>query len=399
MHMESNGVDTSYQTRAFGRIAEDAGFTLSPFFDFFGEVRVEANSKEHTFSGSTRIQHGCSGLDRDWMGFTGRIDPVEVMIPVSDTLLDENGDPIGTGLFLTQDDPFQLYGTFLSRKRDGGDATIAAARGLLFFDKAKKEYVIGNREKLRQRNLPGDLVSLKTETCDILADGRIGTGLNLGRVELINVGTVKHVPDRSETHAELVMMTNFLFHDNALERMADQIMSYPEQKQVDITKTNFERSLREMLGLERSDKLISELSLKGEIRKLPDELVKSFSLCDVKLKWDGPEQAWLSEGPIGIGTILKKPIFRYVKGKVVLERKRSGDILTVLLMLDDQTWYFFQYTRGRMLAASSDKEYNTMLQELDEKKRTAESKKDLPDYSFIWSGDQKVKQFRDRFDL
>ena len=98
-------------------------------------------------------------------------------------------------------------------------------------------------------------------------------------------------------------------------------------------------------------------------------------------------------------TALKKPIFRYVKGKVVLERKRSGDILTVLLMLDDQTWYFFQYTRGRMLAASSDKEYNTMLQELDEKKRTAESKKDQPDYSFIWSGDQKVKQFRDRFGL
>jgi len=399
IHLDLIRVDTTFQTVALGSIDEKAGFTLSPFFDYYGQVELEANYKEFTFSGSTRIQHGCSGLDRDWMGFRGRIDPLEVFIPVGDSLRDESGDPIGTGLFLTQDDPFQLYGTFLSRKRDTKDAPIIAAKGLLFYDKTKKEYVISNKEKIRQRNLPGDLVSLNVETCDILADGRVGNGLNLGRVELTDIGTVKHVPGSNETRADLVMMVNFHFHDNALERMADQIMAYPEQKQVDITKTNYERSLRETLGLERSDKLISELSIKGEIKRLPDELIKNLTLCDVKMKWDGPEQAWLSEGPIGIGTILKKPVFRYVKGKVVLERKRSGDVLSILLMLDDQTWYFFQYTRGTMFVNSSDKEFNTMLQELDEKKRTQESKKDEPAFNYIWTSDRKVKDLRERFGL
>ena len=46
--------------------------------------------------------------------------------------------------------------------------------------------------------------------------------------------------------------------------------------------------MREVLGLERSDKLISELSIKGEIKKLPDELVKSLVLCDVKLQLERP---------------------------------------------------------------------------------------------------------------
>ena len=399
IHLDLIRVDTTFQTVALGSIEEKAGFTLSPFFDFYGQVELEANYKEFTFSGSTRIQHGCSGLDRDWMGFRGRVDPMEVFIPVGDSLIDEGGEPIGTGLFLTQDDPYQLYGTFLSRKQEKKDPAIIAAKGLLFFDKAKKEYVISNKEKIRQRNLPGDLVSLNVETCDILADGRIGNGLNLGRVKLTDIGTVKHTPGNNETRADLVLMADFYFHDNALERMADQILSYPDQKQVDITKTNYERSLREMLGLERSDKLISELSIKGEIKRLPDELIKSLNLCDVKMKWDGPEQAWMSEGTIGIGTILKKPIFRYVKGKVVLERKRSGDVMTILLMLDDQTYYFFQYTRGMMFANSSDKDFNTMLQELDEKKRTQESKKDDPAYSFIWTSDRKVKDFRERFGL
>jgi hypothetical protein len=181
--------------------------------------------------------------------------------------------------------------------------------------------------------------------------------------------------------------------------MTTEMLAYPDQKQVDITKTPYERSLREVLGLEKSDKLISELSLKGEIKKLPDELVKALNLCDVNLYWDEVEQSWLSRGPIGVGTVLKKPVFRYVKGKVELQRKRSGDAMTILLMLDDQTYYFFQYARNYLYAYSSDQQFNTMLSELKDDKRVLESKKDEPAYQFILTNKRKVDEFRDRFGL
>jgi hypothetical protein len=86
---------------------------------------------------------------------------------------------------------------------------------------------------------------------------------------------------------------DFHFLDNALERMASEILAYPEQKQVDITKTYYESMLRELLGLERSDKLISELSIKGEIKKLPDELVKPLGArrCEDALGWSRTELA------------------------------------------------------------------------------------------------------------
>lgn len=399
IHMESIGVDTSFQTKAFGRVAEEAGFTLSPFFDFQGQVLVEANYKEFTFTGATRIQHGCSGLERNWMGFSARIDPMEIYIPVGDSLQNEEGWPIGSGLYLTRDDPFQLYGTFLGRKRDAKDPAVIAAGGLLFFDKAKKEYVISNKDKIRQRALPGDLVSLDTENCRINADGRISSGLDLGRVILTDVGTLVHDPAAAATTSDVVMMADFHFLENALEKMAEKILAHPEQKQVDLTKTNYERAMREVLGLERSDKLISELSIKGEIKKLPDELVKAIVLCQVKLKWDGPEQSWISDGPLGIGTIMKRPVFRQVKGRVVLERKRSGDTMTILLMLDDQTYWFFQYARNYLYAYSSDTEFNTMIGELKEDRTVLESKKDEPAYRFILTNKRKVDDFRDRFGL
>ena len=145
---------------------------------------------------------------------------------------------------------------------------------------------------------------------------------------------------------------------------------------------------------------MSELSIKGEIKKLPDELVKPIVLGEVKLRWDGPEQSWLSDGPIGVATILKKPVYRMVKGKVHVERKRSGDIVTIYLAMDDQTYYFFQYSRNFLYAYSSDQQFNTMLSEVkDDSRNLSGGGKDMPDYEFILGNKKKVDDFRERFGL
>ncbi len=392
-------VDTAYQTIASGRITREEDFQLSPAFDFFGGVRLAASMKELAFDGSTRIQHGCQALQRNWMRFSGTIDPKEVFIPVADTLYDDQSVMLGAGMFLSAEDPFSVNGAFLSALEDRRDRRLVQASGWLHYDKGRKEYMISSKEKIRQRNLPGNLVALAPDNCLLMADGRMNYGVDLGRVQVSTVGGMRYGIDGRNASTEGVMLADFHFHDNALERMAEEMLAYPDLKPLDITKTYYEKMLRELLGLERSDKFISELSIKGEIKKLPEEVVKPIVLGDVKLAWNGPEQSWLSEGPIGIATILKKPVYRYVKGKVHLERKRSGDILTILLMLDDQTYYFFQYGRNYLYAYSSDDQFNTALAELKDDKRVLETKKDEPAYQFILSNKKKVDDFRDRFGL
>nr|MBP6573114.1 hypothetical protein [Flavobacteriales bacterium] len=399
IHLDNIDVDTAYTTYARGKLLEKDNFQLSPYFDFFGDVHLRANEKPLTFDGQTRIIHVCEGLEKNWMRFRAPIDPAEIFIPVGDSLKDDIGADIGAGIFISNDDPFTLYGTFLSRKRDGKDRPAIASRGLLFYDKAKQEYLIGPKDKIRQRNLPGDLVALNTNSCEIAADGRIGAGLDLGRVSLIDVGTLKHMPGTKETTAQVTLTANFHFLDNALERMVDEVMAYPDQKQLDLLKTNYEKTMRELLGLEKSDKLISELSLKGEIKKLPDEMARSLVLSDVNLKWDQNQEAWVSEGNIGLATVLKKTVFRTLKGKVELARKRSGDSMTILLMLDDQTYYYFQYTRNYLYAYSSDQQFNTMLSELKDDKRVLEAKKDDAPYQFILTNKKKVDDFKNRYGL
>lgn len=399
INMGNINVDTTFQTYALGRIPQDALFQLSPAFDFFGDVKLEATSKELTFTGNTRIKHDCPGITRNWMGFTGKIDPMEVFIPVSDSLFDAEGLPVGTGIYMTKEDPFNTYGTFLSRKQDKADRDIISAKGLLFFDKIRKAYLISNKDKIRQNNLPGNLVALSTVSCLLSADGHINPGVDLGQVAVDGYGTLEYKGEPASVTAKATLVMNFPFLDNALDKMVAEIAAYPEQKQVDLSKTPYERSLREMLGKEKSDKLISELSIKGEIKRLPDELIRPLVFCDVNLAWNAADEAWQSTGDLGLATVLKKPVYRYLKGKVEFQRKRSGDAMTVLLMLDEQTYWFFQYTRNYMYVYSSNAEFNTLIADLKDDKRRFAGKKDMPDYQFILTNKRKVDDFRDRFGL
>jgi hypothetical protein len=71
----------------------------------------------------------------------------------------------------------------------------------------------------------------------------------------------------------------------------------------------------------------------------------------------------------------------------------------VYLALDDQTYYFFQYTRNIMYAYSSDATFNTMLSELKDDKRQLDGGKDQAPYQFILTNKKKVDDFRERFGL
>ncbi len=397
--MKNINVDTAFQTFATGTVPQEANFQLSPAFDFFGNVRIEASIKEVKFMGNTRIKHECPGIAKNWMSFSGRIDPLEVFIPVGDSLMDADGLPIGAGIYMTKDDPFRTYGTFLSRKKDKADRDIISAKGLLFYDKTKKSYLISNKDKIRQRDLPGNLVDLSTESCVLTGDGRVSQGTDLGQVKADAFGSITYAGDSARAVAHLTMFVDFPFLDNALEKMTAEITAYPEQKQVDLAKTPYERSLREVLGKEKSDKLISELSIKGEIKKLPDELIRTLTFCDLDLRWNQEDEAWQSNGPLGLGAVQKKPLYRYLKGKVEFQRKRSGDIMTILMMLDDQTYWFFQYARNYLYVYSSNKEFNTMISDLKDDKRQFPGKKGAPDYQFILTNKRKVDDFRERFGL
>jgi hypothetical protein len=384
--------DTTFTTSAVGTISEQDKFRLSPNFEYYGQVELKASIKEMTFIGQTRIAHNCTFLPKNWMSFKAPIDPNEIFIPVSGNLTDEFGNPLGAGVTLNTDS-VSIYPTFLSLKTGPTHIDILAADGFLFFNKSTREYQISNKEKLRENSLPGNFVSIHAENCQIKGNGKMNLGANIGQVEAIPYGDLKYDNTKQIINATVSLPINFPFNNDALEKMAKQISSFKGLLPVDYSRTAYEKTLREMLGLKKAEELISELNLKGEIKRMPDEIQTSIFLADVKFVWDKQNGSYRSVGKIGVGHILKNQIFKYVDGTIEVKKTRTGDEITIYLKLDENNYYFFQYKKGVMQVHSSNEDFNSTVKETKKEKNKYKGSKGQDDFQYILTTKTRVVQF------
>jgi hypothetical protein len=244
-------------------------------------------------------------------------------------------------------------------------------------------YLIGSKEKIKQPKLAGNLLSLSTNACEISGDGQIDFNVDYGMLTLRNVGDVRMAMSSKETTTIGATLINFPFDDGLLKHIHENIEKWPNLMPVDVTKSKYEKVLVEFLGTEKSDKLISELGLYGQLKKVPEELISSFFLADLKLTWNENDQSFQSTGAIGIASIDKKQLFRYVKGKVEIEKKRGADVIRIYLELDPGMWYYFEYKSGLMSVLSSDKDFGTKISEIKDEKRVFEDGKKRFTYQYI----------------
>jgi hypothetical protein len=68
----------------------------------------------------------------------------------------------------------------------------------------------------------------------------------------------------------------------------------------------------------------------------------------------------------------KKQLFRYVKGKIEIERRRNADVMRIYVELDAGNWYYFEYKLGIMNVMSGDKEFLNIITAVKDDKRKFE---------------------------
>lgn len=384
-------VDTTFQTYAESSIEDSGKFMLSPAFEYHGRVKLMATNQFLNFTGATRIQHSCDKVPKTWFKFSADIDPNKIYVPVSKDLYDDKGNKLGAGILLGNDSS-GLYTSFLS-KRGKLDPEVVQAEGFLFYDKGSKEYRIASKEKLVERNLEGNYVSLNIDRCIGYGEGKITVGTDFGQIKLETVGSAQHflIPDSAVF--DLMTTIDFFFDEKAMEGMAEAVNLIADLKPIDFGKASYEKGLRQILGKEKSDKLISQVNLYGSFRKFPDELNKTLFLTDLKMRWNAKTRSYISQGKIGVGNIYKNQINKYLNGRIEFARKRGGDILNIYLELDNSTWYYFNYSRGLMQAISSDEKFNTIIKELKPEKRELKTERKEAPYVFNLSTNRKKDDF------
>jgi hypothetical protein len=373
-------VDSSYQTYAKGKIGITENFTLSPAFAFTGEARLYANDQFLTFDGSTKISHECQLMERYYVNFTAPINPQEIFIPIGDTLKEINNNKVHAGFFITNDST-HIYPAFLTKHKNYSDIAVFRAKGFLTYDKTDGKYKISNKEKLEEFNMPGDYLSLHKTACIMYGEGKLDLGVNFGQVKVSAVGNITEDLVEQDISLDLILGIDFFILDKAMDVLTKDLTNSSGLEPVDLSRKVFEKGLAELMGEEAANELIADYSL-GKFKKVPKELEHTLTFIDLKLNWNSATKSYLSDSLIGIGLSGKNYINRIVPGIIEVVKKRSGDIITIYLELDENTWYYFSYARGVMQVSSSNEEFNTLIKTLKPEQRRIDVPKGEAQYSY-----------------
>jgi len=385
IHFANIAPDSTFQTFAKGEVSEAEKFALSPNFEYKGKVILKAADIGLNFDGYTRIAHKCKYVSRNWFYFKGVIDPQNILIPIEGNLLSDNNRPLGSGIYLNTDTVPEVpypYPAFLSEKLKPKNPQLFAANGFLVFDKPSQEYRIGTMDKLKELSLPGNYISLHKEKCDIFGDGKITFLEEPNLFKISTVGTITHKANKSEIKGS--MLINFPFNDNLLEKFANEINDMPDPVMVEIDKTPYIKALREILGLEKADKVQSDILLNGEIKKWPDELASAIVPADVTFKYNPIDQLYVSTGKIGLAHLFKKEVFKYISGKIIIQKKNKEDIISVYLEASEGNYFAIRYSSKTGIAdvLFSNEASNTSIDEAKDDKKKFKGQKGEKDFEY-----------------
>ncbi|MCF8345702.1 MAG: hypothetical protein K9G38_00710 [Bacteroidales bacterium] len=388
-------VDTSIVTVGTGEVAVADSFRLSPFFDFQGQISLDASKPFLNFLGGVRLTHSCD-VGKQWLKFEAEINPDSILIPIEDRMQNLALNNIYTGTFKARDS-IHIYPAFLSGRKDYFDRNVTYADGFLSYDKLEQKYEIAGIEKLVDMNSEGNYLSLQTDSCVLYSEGEIDLQLDYGRVNLKTFGNAIHEIPENSLDLNLMLGMDFYFNQNALNMFGNELDSLPDLEPVDLTSDLYKLSVRNLVGNAMADKLENELGLYGSYVEIPDSMKFSLLFNEVSLNWNQDSRSYRYNGKVGIGTIGDVQVNKRVDAYMEFVERGSGDIFDIYLMIDENTWYYLAYSPGALQVLSSNRDFNAVILDTPDKERKLKSKGRLSSYIYSLSSSRRMELFLDRF--
>ncbi len=382
--MNDIGLDSTFQTRASGKIADNDNFKLSKEFDYYGDVSIHASGPKLLFSGATRINHECSKFERNWMAFTSEIDPKNIQIPVSNKMKDLDGNPISAGIVWRDSpvvDSITLYPTFLSTLVSPDDPIVMTSSGLLQYNAGSSEFQIASQEKLINRGEKGNYIALHTGSCSMNGDGVINLGMDYGDVVVETVGVINYNQETGETSMNVTARFDMPLDKSMMQDVAKRINEIEGLKPMDFNSTTLEQAVIEWDDVKEADKLKDEYVRLGAAKKLPDGLGKSITITGLRLSSHTSSKSQ-DKGLITnvesavLVSMYGEPVMKYVPFRAFFQQVYSsagGDLFSMFINIPGGRDYFLHYSMqkkdGTLRIKTGDEELNGTLTEMKEEKR------------------------------
>lgn len=351
-------VDTTLQTIASGTILKEQDFTISPAFNYYGDVHLLASRKELEFNGGFNVNTGCI-TQKHWIAFNDIVDPDNVMIPIAKQ--PRVPDISNTRKYLgiaNSSTKREVYTLFFEDKVDYFDSVLISATGYIAYDYSKSLYEISTKEKLLQYSRPDNYISYNANTCEMHAEGDMIFDIRSGDVSMQSYA----MADAKEGDADFTVASaiDFYFSEKALNEIVNAFKNN-ETENYNLGSKFYEKVAGGFMGLEASDKYLSKIAM-GSQRRVPEELQHTIFINEMKLKYEPGANSYVSKGKLAIGGFLKERINAKVDGVVEIRKNRTVDELNIYFEVGGD-WFFFHYNNNVMRVLSSVAKFNEIIKE------------------------------------
>ncbi|WNJ21080.1 hypothetical protein [Pontibacter sp. G13] len=381
-------VNSDTSTIASGVIEEEDGFYLTERIFFKGNTYLDASRRFLTFEGEVKIESDNPVFKGAWFTFEKTIvNPDSVFIPISEDLTNELGEELTVGLNFVEENTV-FYSNFLQAKEDEDDFEVLSASGGLTFDRRKKEFKIGSREKLRRMIFKGATVAFNDEKNTITSQGflKFPYDFKPKTITMKMAGSWKEDLRNRSLSTNIISIVDMpVIPQEQLNKISENLQFLTASNEnIDFQKYSFRETIAELLDEgQKGERETAKFNQNVDNHfvytdiKLAEQLPFTLLLSGVNYNYDRTYKALYHDGPIGLIGVNGNVINKMVKAKILYEfgrmdedGEKAKDKLTIYLEVDKYNWIYFYFEDEIVKTMSSYyDEYNYPLQDIVSKRK------------------------------
>ena len=376
--------DTLYfmkETHGDAKIPKEKDFHFSDQFAFDGRAELHSTNPFLSYFGGVEIIHGCDSVKHARMKILQQVDPNNIMIQVHDRTKDMDERKVVVAI-ASSNKTGRIYTAFGVAKDEFNDAEYINVFGYITYDKETREFKAASKEKLMDPSIPGNIITLNTDNCEVHGSGSIDMGAKLGRVDFVTNGTIVNymLADSAEMH--LTTSIDFFFNEKSMDIM-NKALENTTLDYVDVSGDEaYDLALYNLLGKTEYDRYQRSTAL-GQNRRLPDALQVKFLFSNIDFEWDKEQSTFKSQTKLPLIVCGAKQQYKMVPGRIVIEKRGSRNRLYLYFEFDNH-FFYYQFDNNAVSAFSSDKAFNDAISSVKPKNRfqAPDQAKGLPSFTY-----------------
>jgi hypothetical protein len=385
-------------TKGMGTLKPEVDFTLSPHFGFYGGVELNSTQEFLSFSGTVSMLHDCDEYKPTPLRVKQEIDPNNIFIEINKRSRDMN-DRVATVAMASSNETGRIYTRFGSAKDQINDSEYITSLGYITYNNEKQAFQAASLQKLKNPQLPENIISLYNKDCISIGEGVIDMGTKLGRVEFNPTGQIVNYMHADSAQMNLSTSIDFFFNEEAMKIMNEYFTNAKDYKFVNTNNDkNYAQSLLNILGKEEYQKFEKERKSGIQITKLPEKLHIKFLFSTMNFEWSKENAAFESQRTLPLVFSNGTTVSKEFPGRIVIEKKGSRNTLFIYFELK-KDFFFFQFDNNSVSVFSSDEKFNETINKTKLKHRGINSKDGKPSFSYkLGNRGQKTRFTRKYFE-